>query len=102
MPVGAVEAVKSPISPAATAAAHARASPEIRALADVERARSACLVKLGMAIALRIPIITSTIISSTSVKPACSLLCFLVSRRRWNRERWASSLALKRGVMVGI
>ena len=47
--------------------------------------------------------ITITISSSTSVKPACcSLLRFLLLCRRWNSARWASSLAWRREVMGGV
>ena len=37
----------------------------------------------------------TTISSSTSVKPACSLLRFLELWRRWNSARLASSLLWK-------
>ena len=56
-----------------------------------------------MAIALKMPIITTTISSSTSVKPAwASLLRFLLLCRRWNSARWARSLAWRREVMGGV
>ena len=40
----------------------------------------------------RMPMMITTISSSTSVKPACSLLRFLELWRRWNTARWAKSL----------
>jgi len=52
-----------------------------------------------MAMAERMPMMITTISSSTSVKPACSLLRFLELWRRWNTARWAKSLDWRLEVM---
>ena len=47
----------------------------------------------------RMPMMITTISSSTNVKPACSLLRFLELWRRWNSARWARSLDWRLEVM---
>jgi hypothetical protein len=88
------------VIPARTAAAQARAAPVADAVLACVWALSLWLKNEGMATAERMPMITITISSSTSVKPAwASLWRFLLLCRRWKRARWPSSLAWRREVM---
>ncbi len=63
------------------------------------RALSCWFRNAGTATADRMPMMITTISSSTSVKPACSLLRFLELWRRWNSARWARSLDWRLEVM---